>query len=280
MIRECVLIPLIVSFVFLVVQGQNEQQIETARKIRANQEPTFGTWVYLKDPAITEMLAHAGYDWVIIDMEHSNLDEDLVQSLVVPLIASKTVPIVRLPEVNQGLINKLLDTGVQGILVPFITSKQDAEDAVRYSKYPPQGNRGIGYGRSQGWGGRVQEYLEIANEAIVVGVIIETREALENVDEIVTVPGLDFVLAGTFDLSGALGVLGQFDHPRVAEAKKRIEEACKRNHVATVSWSLDQEGVSRAIKNGSNLITLAGDVDWLRIGMVDLLKAAQEVAGH
>ncbi|MDA2925630.1 aldolase/citrate lyase family protein [Acidobacteria bacterium AH-259-G07] len=262
------------------LQGQSDEQMEVVRKIRENREPTFGTWVYLKDPAITEMLADAGLDWMIIDMEHGNLNEDLVQSLVVPLKGTKCVPLVRIPELDRGIINKLLDTGVQGILVPFVYSKEDAQKAVRYAKYPPQGDRGIGYARAQGWGQKVQSYLGKANDAVLIGLIIETKEALDQIDEILEVPGIDFILPGTYDLSGALGVIGQFDHPLVLKAKEKIEKACKRKNIALASWAMGKEGIEKAIKEGSNFVALAGDVDWIGQGVGNLLKAAQEVTSH
>jgi 2-keto-3-deoxy-L-rhamnonate aldolase RhmA len=192
------------------------KQLETIKRIK-NNESTFGAWIYLKDPAVTEMIAEAGYDWVIVNMEHGNLNEDLAQALIVPLKGTKCVPIVRVFSKDSDLIKKVLDTGALGIMVPQIDTKQDAEKVVRAVKYPPQGIRAMGYGRAERWGQKAESYYQQANDFTLVILTVESKEGISNIQEIVNVPGVDVVSPGTYDLSGSLGVPGQ------------LPESCERN---------------------------------------------------
>ena len=267
----------VTSAAFALAQAQNQMQLETIKKIRRN-ELTFGTWIYLKDPAITEMMSHSGFDWMIIDMEHGILNEDLVQSLIVPLIDTKCVPLVKIYKNDLDIINKVLDTGIQGIVVHMVSTKEDAEKAVKACKYPPLGRRDMGYARAQGWGQKEKQYLKIANDAMVVVIIIETKEGVQNIDEILEVPGIDVVAVGEFDLSAALGVLGQIDNPLVLNATRRVEEACKKKNINFASWANDKAEIEEAIKRGSNFVELAGDADLIWRGSESLLKAAREVS--
>ena len=187
-------------------------QFETIKRVKNNQV-TFGAWVYLKDPAVTEMIADAGFDWVIIDLEHGNLNEDLAQALMVPLKGTKCVPIVRIVSLDSDLIKKVLDTGALGIMVPQVQSADDAKSVVRAVRYSPQGARGMGYGRANGWGQRAKSYYQDANDSTLVVLTVESKQGVDNIDEIVAVPGVDVIFPGTYDLSGSLGVPGQFGHP-------------------------------------------------------------------
>lgn len=258
--------------------AQNNLQLETIRKIRANSEPTFGTWVYLKDASITEMLAAEGLDWMIIDMEHTALDVEAVQSLIVPLKETKCVPIVRPPKKDEGVIDRLLDAGVLGILFPFIDSKKAAEQAVRAVKYPPRGIRGMGYSRAQRWGAKVEEAIKLSDEGTLVTLLVESKEGAANIDSILSVPGVDAVEIGTWDMSGSFGVPGQFEDERVKKARMRIEEACRRKNMPIISWALDEEQVAKAYHAGSRMISLAGDADFIWRGARRLLGEARRAA--
>jgi 2-keto-3-deoxy-L-rhamnonate aldolase RhmA len=259
-------------------RAQNDLQLETIRKIRANREPTFGTWVYLRDPAITEMLAAEGFDWLIIDMEHTPLSVEAVQSLIVPLTSTKCVPIVRLPKMDEGVIDRLLDAGVLGILFPFIDSRKAAERAVRAVKYPPRGVRGMGYSRAQMWGARVDEAIKRADEGTLVTLLVESKEGAAAIDSILGVPGVDAVEIGTWDMSGSFGVPGKFDDERVRRARTRIEEACRRKNIPIISWALDESQAAEAYRAGSRMISVAGDADFIWRGARKLLGEARRAA--
>ena len=259
--------------------AQSSEQMEIVQKIRDNKEPTFGTWLYLKDPAIPEMFADEGFEWFLIDMEHGNLDEDMIQTLILPLKNSGCVPLVRVPKNDRHQINKLLDVGIMGVMFPWVDTKEDAERAVKSVKYPPLGYRGMGYARAQGWGARWNEYVADANESTLVILIIESKEGVENVDEIVEVPGIDAILTGTWDLAGNLGLIGQFDHPKVLEGKDKIQQACARKNIAFISWASDEKSIRDAIAEGSNMVALEGDVDVIWGSARRLMRDARRATG-
>jgi len=259
----------------LPAHGQNMQQLETIKKIK-NNEITFGTWVYLKDPTITEIMARAGFDWLILDMEHGVMNEEIVQNLMMPLNGSKCVPLVRPYKNDVDVIGKVIDTGALGIIIHLVNTPEEAERGIKACYYPPKGNRGMGYARLTGFGQREQEYLKIANEAMLVVIMIETRKGVENIEKILDVPGIDVVLVGTFDLAADLGHLGQFEHPAVLEAKKKVEDACKRRRIPTAAWANDRQGIEQAIKHGAHFIELGGDADFIWQSSERLIKAGLE----
>ncbi len=252
---------------------QNAMQLATIKRIKSNQV-TFGAWIYLKDPAVTEMIAEAGYDWVIIDLEHGNLNADLAQTLMLPLKGSKCVPIVRVFSHDPDFIKKVLDTGAMGIMVPKVETKEEAETIVRAAKYPPLGTRGMGYGRAGLWGRKVLPYYRQANQTTLVVFTVESKKALENIDEIVKVQGVDVIFPGPYDLSGSLGLPGQFTHPLVMEGKRKMLEACKRNKVNFGSDASTRDEIQARLKEGSRFIALTVDTDLIWQGAERLLGKA------
>lgn len=253
-------------------------QLETVRRIKSNQL-TFGAWVYLKDPAVTEMIAEVGYDWVIIDMEHGNLNSDLAQNLMLPLKGSKCVPIVRIFNHDPNLIKKVLDTGAMGIMVPKVESKEEAEGIVRAAKYPPEGIRGMGYGRAELWGLRTIPYYRQANETILVVFTVESKKALENIEEIVKVHGVDVIFPGTYDLAGSFGFPGQLNHPLVLEGKSKMLAVSKRHNVNFGSDASTRREIQARLEEGSRFIALTVDTDLIWQGAEKLLGEASSIRG-
>jgi len=251
-------------------------QFETIKRVKNNQV-TFGAWVYLKDPAVTEMIADAGFDWVIIDLEHGNLNEDLAQALMVPLKGTKCVPIVRIVSLDSDLIKKVLDTGALGIMVPQVQSADDAKSVVRAVRYSPQGARGMGYGRANGWGQRAKSYYQDANDSTLVVLTVESKQGVDNIDEIVAVPGVDVIFPGTYDLSGSLGVPGQFGHPLVVDAKKKMMQACSRRNMNMGDDGDTQEAIRAKLSQGAHFLALTVDTDLIWQGAEKMLRAAREI---
>jgi 2-dehydro-3-deoxyglucarate aldolase len=264
------------SCLVLPALAQNAQQLETIKRIK-NNEVTFGTWVYLKDPTITELMARAGFDWLILDMEHGVMNEEMVQNLMMPLNGSKCVPIVRPWKNDADVIGKVIDTGAMGIIIHMVNTPEEAEKGIKACYYPPRGNRGMGYARLTGFGQREHEYLKIANEAMLVVIMIETKVGVENIEKILAVPGIDVVLVGTFDLAADLGHLGEFDHPAVLAAKKKVEDACKRRRIPIASWANDKKGIEKAVQAGAHFIALGGDADFIWQTSEKLVKDGHEV---
>jgi 2-dehydro-3-deoxyglucarate aldolase len=200
------------------------------------QKPTFrsrllahecllGTVVSLPNPAVSEILADAGFDWLFVDLEHSSMDPSDATGIL-QAAGSRVDCILRLPLNDEIWIKKGLDTGAAGVMIPQVSTPEDARRAVRWCKYPPQGARSVGASRAHGYGAHLQEYLDHANQDTAVIVQIETAEAVRNIHAILAVEGVDGVLIGPFDLSASLGLPGQVDHPSVLDAIAAVRAAC------------------------------------------------------
>lgn len=184
-----------------------------------------GSWMTLAHPSIAEILGRAGYEWVVIDMEHSAISVAEALRLIIAVENGGAVPLVRLAGTDPLQCKAVLDSGAAGVLVPSINSKGEAEAAVRMAKYPPIGHRGVGLARAQGYGSTFPEYVAAANDDTLLIVQIEHIDGVSNIEEILSVPGLDGTFIGPYDLSMSLGVPGQLSHPAVLAAKKRVLEA-------------------------------------------------------
>lgn len=189
-------------------------------------ERLLGTMVTLPEPAVTEILSKLGFDWLFVDGEHGPL-ETRELAAIVQAAGERTACIVRVPEAAEVPIKKALDLGAHGIIVPQVNTAEQAANVVRWARYAPEGARGVGLARAHGYGQRFREYLRSANDEIAVIVQAEHAQAVENIDAIVRVPGVDAVLLGPYDLSASLGRMGQIDHPDVTAAVERVTRVCR-----------------------------------------------------
>lgn len=186
-----------------------------------------GSWVTIGHPSVVEVMAQAGFDWLAVDMEHSVIDFHTAQTLIATIQAQSLVPLVRVSENHPKIIQRVMDAGASGVIVPMVNSKIEAEQAVKSVKYPPKGKRGVGLARAQGYGLKFGEYAAHVNDESVVIVQIEHIDAVDHLEEIVSTEGVDGVMVGPYDLSGSLGYPGQFDHPSVLAALSRVETVCR-----------------------------------------------------
>jgi 2-keto-3-deoxy-L-rhamnonate aldolase RhmA len=199
-----------------------------ARKIKDKMlrgEPSIGSWMSMAHPSIAEILAMAGYDWVAIETEHTAIDVSEVLRLIIAIEQRGAVPLVRLAWNDPIQAKAVLDSGAAGVIVPMVNTKADAELAVKMTKYPPLGFRGVGLARAQGYGEHFDQYVQRANEDTLLMVLIEHKDAVANIEEILSVPGIDGTFIGPYDLSMSLGIPGQLTHPASVAAKKRVLEA-------------------------------------------------------
>lgn len=212
---------------------------------------TVGSWVTIGHPSVVEVMARAGFDWLTVDLEHSVIDIQMAQLLVATIQAQGLVPLVRVTENHPKLIQRVMDTGATGVIVPMVNSKADAELAVAAVRYPPAGRRGVGLARAQGYGLRFETYASQINHESVVIAQIEHIDGVSNVEEILAVEGIDGVLVGPYDLSSSLGHPGCFDHPAVQEAVQRVEVVCRAKqrplgfHVIQPQWPLLEEKIQK-----------------------------------
>lgn len=167
---------------------------------------TIGCFMGLGSPNVAELLAHAGFDWLVIETEHNGLDSAEVEHMLMAISGTETVPIVRIPSSEPVFIQRALDMGALGIVVPLVRTADEARAIVRATRYPPLGSRSFGPLRASHYGRDNADYLARANDQMLVVLILETKEAVENLEEIIAVPGVDALYLGPFDLCLSLGL--------------------------------------------------------------------------
>ncbi len=193
-------------------------------KLKSGQR-TIGAFLQTISPVAAEIMSQSGFDWLIVDLEHAPGDFANLQAQLQAMNGSGVVPFARAPWNDPVAIKRILDTGVMGVLVPFVNTREETEAAVAACKYPPQGVRGVaGSPRAAGYTGNVMHYLTSANAETIVMVAVETAQAVENLDEILSVEGLDGIFIGRVDLASSLGYLGNTEQPEVQEVIAVIEE--------------------------------------------------------
>jgi 2-keto-3-deoxy-L-rhamnonate aldolase RhmA len=224
---------------------------------------TLGLWVTLESASITELAVEMGYDWVVIDAEHGHLDFKEILEHLRATRHSDTTALVRIQEIEQGLIKRVLDLGAAGILVPQVTSASEVEHAVRFAKYPPVGNRGVGGERATRWGLDLASYTRVANEEVMVIPLIETVAAGEAIDAILAVPGVDGIYFGPADFSASAGFLGQWEGPGVADTLLRIHERARARGVATGVMCTDLENLKLRQQQGFQMLGAGSDAGLL-----------------
>ncbi len=188
-----------------------------------------GSWVMSASPLVAEGMGCAGFDWAVVDMEHTPLDMMEVIHLLQAIAGTPMLPITRVPWNDTVLVKRVLDAGAQTLMFPFVQTVEEAKKAVAAAKYPPQGVRGMAAMSRGSRFGTVKDYFKVANEAVSVIVQIETPEAMSSMQDIASVQGVDSVFIGPGDLSGAMGHVGDLMHPEVVELMAKGVKAC---HVA------------------------------------------------
>jgi len=196
-------------------------------KIR-NRELTVGSWITLAHPAIPEIMANAGFDWLVVDLEHSVITIQQAEELIRVISLSGATPLVRLTSNNPDQIKRVMDAGSHGVIIPSVNSREEALTAIQSTKYPPKGNRGFGLARAQGYGRKFSEYLGWESDNPIIVVQIEHMEAVNNIDSIFSLDEIDAFIIGPYDLSGSIGVPGELDHPEMNKAMNKIFESAER----------------------------------------------------
>lgn len=229
--------------------------------IAAARRPLAGIWVCSGSPLVAEICAGAGMDWLLIDMEHcpNGLEGTLAQLQAVA--AYVTTPVVRVPTNDTVVIKQVLDLGAQNILVPMVSSADEAVAAVEAVRYPPRGRRGVGsaLARSARWN-RVDDYLRRADEHVSLFVQIETPAGVAAASAIAAVDGVDGVFVGPSDLAAAIGRIGEPAHPEVQALVRRAHELCAASNVACGSIAGSADGVRQLREYGANFLALGTDM--------------------
>ena len=234
---------------------------------------TIGGWLSIGDAFTAETMAHVGFDWLCIDMQHGLLDYQDVKVMLPAISTTQTVPFVRVPWNEPAAIMKALDAGAYGVIVPLINNRAEAEKAVAACRYPPVGIRSFGPVRAAMYGGK--NYAEEANSEIACIAMIETKEGLDNLEDIAATQGLDAIYIGPSDLGYALG-LGPmaFEDPKHVEAVAKIQSVCKTAGIAAGIHTGSLDYSKRYLKMGFNLVTLGTDSGFMaRLARQELRSA-------
>lgn len=252
-------------------------------KIR-NKEVALGTFLFSYSPTVMEIMGHAGFDFVIIDTEHGPtgpLDTRMLEQLIRAAEVSGTVPLVRIPERSKIMTQKVLDAGAKGIVVPWIQTKEDAEEAVKDAKYPPRGHRGSCFlTRPTGYSSKfTPDYWEQANDSILVVPLLENQEAVDNVEDILQIDGVDFIFFGGRDYSMSCG-FAEVNNPQTKNARKHLIEKCKEYDVpmANFLYSPFDQSVKESVAQGAQILVAGGDVSLLLQICKELRSVVDEIA--
>ncbi len=240
---------------------------------------TIGSWITIGHPAIAEIMARAGFDWLVVDLEHSVISIDVAGDLIRIIDLCGVAPLVRLTSNDPDQIKRVMDAGAHGIVVPMVNSAVEAARAVAATRYAPQGSRGVGLGRAQGYGVSFQDYLEWQRDGPVVIVQIEHKDAIDQLDDILTVPGVDGFIIGPYDLSCSMGLPGQFESPEFVDAIVRIRDAGQRigcpAGVHIVEPDLEQ--LEQKIREGFTFIAYSVDFRMLDVSARQGLAKMKEM---
>lgn len=245
----------------------NNHGKKTMRNALKAGETMLGSWLQFAQPAHAEVLARAGFDWVAVDLEHSVIGLREAEDLIRIIDLSGVAALVRMSSNDPVQIARIMDGGAHGVIVPRVNGAAEAAAAVDAVFYPPQGSRGVGLARAQGYGDRFTEYHQwLADEAVVI-VQIEHVDGVENMPEILAVEGVHGFLIGPYDLSASLGVPGQLEHPKMVEAMARIHMVAADFPAVAPGIhkvSIDPEPVIQAFQEGYRLVAYSADMHFMR----------------
>ncbi len=237
--------------------------------------PALGGWLTIPSSFSAEVFAHAGFDWVCVDMQHGLIDYGDAVHMLQAISTTQTTPVVRVPWNEPGIIMKALDAGAYVVIVPMVNSRAQAEAAVSACRYAPRGVRSYGPVRAVYYSGR--EYFAHADQEVCCAVMIETKEALANLDAILSVPGVDAAYIGPADLSVSLGLSPASDHddPVFTDAIERVLEACRRHRVVPGAHAGNVTTARKRIEQGFLFVEMCDDAGALARAAASDLKAVR-----
>ncbi len=230
-------------------------------------QPAIGTWITFADPYSVELVADAGFDWLLIDTEHIPIGREGLRNILVAMKGSVSVPVVRLSSNSLDHFQSALDLGAQGVVVPMVGSRSDAEEAVSYCRYPPLGIRGFAPVRASRYFQDLEEYAGKANDEILLIVQIETPAAAADIDQILTTESVDGIFIGPSDLASFMGLATQTSHPDVVQVVRRLTRTARAHSMpfGLPTWTPDE--CLSYVRQGGQLLTLGSDLHYLSSGV-------------
>lgn len=254
---------------------------EVKRRLRAG-GAAYGTMVFeFMSPGLPRILAEAGCDFVVYDTEHTWFTTEQIGHLIAATRATSMVPCVRVANIDYPLMSRPLDMGAMGLMIPRVETRAQVEAVIQAMKYPPAGARGVALGIAHDdyTGGDVPSKLRRANEESLVIIQVETAAAIDNLEAMLSVPGVDVAWVGHFDLTVSMGIPGQFDHPRFQAAMDRVVEVSGRHGVAPGLMQPDVAGVRAWQARGFRAFAYGGDLWLLQNALRDGLRQVRAGAG-
>jgi 4-hydroxy-2-oxoheptanedioate aldolase len=249
-------------------------------KIRSG-EVVHGCWINLASTVSAEIVGNAGFDWLLIDLEHGAGDVAIMYQQLQALSASSSTPIVRIDNLSRPKVQRILDAGAAGIMFPQIQSSLEADGVIRMMYYPPRGERGMAkMVRATGFGRYANEYIADVEKNLVGVIQIETLNALQNIDGVAATEGVDVLFVGPSDLSLSLGIFGQLGHPLYQQAIKDVAAAAKKHGKATGVLLQDINEYEMYYQLGYRFLACGADSAFVRKGADDLVKKMNEKAGR
>jgi 2-dehydro-3-deoxyglucarate aldolase/4-hydroxy-2-oxoheptanedioate aldolase len=249
------------------------------RKLREG-ETAFGTFALeFGTAALPRTAASAGAEFLVLDQEHSGFTSETLRTVLAAARACDIVPVVRVPSVDAHAIAVALDLGALGVMVPRVETPDEARTVAAAARYPPAGRRGFGILHVDEHGGDVERYMREANEAVLVIVQIESARAIENLDAIAAVDGVDVLWIGQYDLTASLGIPGRFDDVEFLEALRATVAACEKHGKAAAMATDDLENGRELMRTGFRCIAYGHDVTLYRVALERGLRELREAEG-
>lgn len=233
-------------------------------------KPSIGSFLIVDNPATGEIMADVGFEWLAIDGEHAQFTIESMRTVMLAMSRTPVVSMVRVAWNDPVRIKEILDIGPEGIIIPMVSTAEEARAAVQACRYPPEGIRGFGVARAQRYGATTKEYFDSANENLLISIQIESIEGVRNIDEILSVEGIDCLYLGWADLGGSMGIRsGGEVPPEVWREMDKVFVAAKKAKVPAGLWVGSPEEAAKWVKKGCQFISLGSDVSYL-------VKAAQQ----
>lgn len=238
-----------------------------SKKLQKGQ-PTIGTWLQIPSPDVAEILGRAGYDWVAVDLEHGCFGRQSLPDIFRALELGGTVPLARVARCHPNDIKQALDSGAQGLILPMIETAPQLEKGIASAHYPPHGGRGVGYSRANLFGQNFDNYVSTTGSQVFIVAQIEHIRAVDNLDDILSTDRLDAIMIGPYDLSGSMGITGDFSNPEFKEVMATVLAKARQHNIPSGVHIVqpDEELLTRKIREGYQFIAYGTDAVFLYNG--------------